>query len=84
DAYRNSVYSLLPTLSLVASIPAVLIAGNLITVLEIPLTLVILTIVGIVSSVFLYLSCRFLPDAILSEQRTSKLNQKKDTLSLPS
>ncbi|MFX1254622.1 MAG: hypothetical protein ACFFCZ_23625 [Promethearchaeota archaeon] len=68
DAYRNSVYSLLPTLSLIASIPAVLIAGTLIEVLEIPLTLVILTLVGIISSVFLYLSCRFLPDEILNEQ----------------
>ncbi len=67
DKIRNSVYSLLPTLTLIISSPVVLIAGSIIEILGLPMTLIILTIFGIFSSFFLYVGMQFLPQEILSQ-----------------
>ncbi len=55
DAYRNSVYSLIPTLTLIGSIPMLLFFGIIIELLGQSLTLAFLMVLGIVSSILSYL-----------------------------
>ncbi|MHA2202898.1 MAG: hypothetical protein ACW991_04350 [Candidatus Hodarchaeales archaeon] len=68
DTNRNSVYSLLPTLSFLVSAPFIFISGNIIELVGVPSTLIVLMLLGFISSGFFFLSLRSLPKGVLKEE----------------
>ncbi|MFW9917520.1 MAG: MFS transporter [Candidatus Thorarchaeota archaeon] len=65
DRNRSSVYSLRPTLVLLARVPGVIIGGLFLTDLGLPITIGILGTLGIIATIFFYIAIRFLPNDIL-------------------
>ncbi|MFX1515941.1 MAG: MFS transporter [Promethearchaeota archaeon] len=61
DSIRTSVYSLFPTLTLLIGAPLLFISGNIIENYGFPVMLVLLMIIGVLSSGSMYLSINTLP-----------------------
>ncbi len=61
DRNRSSVYSLRPTLVLLARVPGVIIGGLFLTNLGLPITIGILGTLGIIATMFFYIAIRSLP-----------------------
>lgn len=66
DRNRSSVYSLRPTLVLLAKAPGVVIGGLFLTKLGIPLTMGILGLFGLFATMFFYIAIRLLPGEALN------------------
>ncbi|MFX0094825.1 MAG: MFS transporter [Candidatus Hodarchaeota archaeon] len=66
DNIRNSYYSLLPTLTLIVSAPAVLVGGTLIENYGTSFTLVLMMLLGWLSCFFLFAGMRLLPKGTLN------------------
>ncbi|PWI49342.1 hypothetical protein CEE45_02065 [Candidatus Heimdallarchaeota archaeon B3_Heim] len=56
DSIRNSVYSLLPTLTLLVGVPFLFFSGDIIESYGFPVMLILLMIIGVISSGSMYLS----------------------------
>lgn len=65
DQNRNSVYSLIPTLALIISAPAVVIGGQLLDSFGLTATLSFLGLLGIIASISFYISIQLLPSNAL-------------------
>lgn len=70
DKIRNSIYSLIPTLSLIVSVPFVIFGGTLITI-GYSNTLIILAIFGVFAVGFLIAAFKIMPKKILSPTNNS-------------
>jgi MFS family permease len=69
DEIRNSVYSLVPTLTLIISAPVIVIAGNFIGIIGTSVTLVILTLVACVAVALMSVAFRVMPKEIMSTKK---------------
>ncbi|MFW9994177.1 MAG: hypothetical protein ACFFD4_19185 [Candidatus Odinarchaeota archaeon] len=68
DRNRNAVYSLIPTLVLLASAPAVIIGGELLTSLGLTVSTAVLGLTGLAGTIFFYLALRVLPKELMDQQ----------------
>ncbi|MHA2297658.1 MAG: MFS transporter [Candidatus Hodarchaeales archaeon] len=76
DQNRNAVYSLIPTLVLLVSVPTVIISGQLLEDYGLTSTLVFLLLLGLVSTVFFFLARVFLPRGTLDPQTIERQSWK--------
>ena len=73
DEIRNSIYSLIPTLTLIVSAPVVSIAGGVVETIGFPITLGILAGLSIIAAFFYYISTRMMPPIRLDSNNENSL-----------
>ncbi|MFX0174345.1 MAG: hypothetical protein ACFE9L_20905 [Candidatus Hodarchaeota archaeon] len=69
DEIRNSVYSLVPTLTLIISAPVIIIAGNFIGIIGVPVTLVVLSLFACVAVALMSVGFHVMPKEIMSTKK---------------
>ncbi|MHA2363815.1 MAG: MFS transporter [Candidatus Hodarchaeales archaeon] len=69
DESRNSIYSLIPTLVLIANAPALLLAGLAIESVGIQITMIILGACGVLGAILKYYGLKFAPKEIIQKEK---------------
>ncbi len=73
DEYRNAAYSLIPTVTLIGSIPLLFAFGGIIEMIGVPISILLLSLLGMISAIFAR-------KAILSEISIEKEKKIQDAI----